>query len=173
MERKRKKLILLIPFLLLITVRMDNVIISEPLDNIKIETRIITKKSELEFQGIPEEILGKYVNKSKEMQEILPFIIEGCRKHNISERFVLAIAILESGWGKSEVAKQCKNYFGLGGKNAIDFSELSLGDAILESISIIKKDYPEETIEKISRRYCKPSAYWYNQIMEIQEEIWK
>jgi beta-N-acetylglucosaminidase len=113
------------------------------------------------------------------MRKIAPYIVRACKKENVDIKLITAIAILESGWGTSRIAKEKKNYFGLScydwdpSGSALDFSKESIEDAILESVQIIKRDYLSNnwTLEQIGQKYCPTNPRWAKIIKEIMEEI--
>lgn len=47
------------------------------------------------------------------ISQITPYIVERCKKNNLPTSVVIAMAALESGYGKSELANNANNFFGL------------------------------------------------------------
>jgi uncharacterized FlgJ-related protein len=126
-----------------------------------------------------EERLTSYFKTHKEMREIAPYIVRACKKENVDIKLITAIAIIESGWGTSDIARKKKNYFGLScydwdpAGSALDFSQESTENAILESVKIIKHDYLSNnwTLEQIGQKYCPTNPHWAKLVREIMEEI--
>jgi|GEM_PF-4357983 len=126
-----------------------------------------------------EERLASYFETHEEMRKIAPYIVRACKKEQVDVKLITAIAILESGWGTSRIAKEKKNYFGLScydwdpSGSALDFSKEPIEDAILESIQIIKRDYLSNnwTLEQIGQKYCPTNPRWAKIVREIMEQI--
>ena len=119
---------------------------------------------------------------NKNHSEFLPvaLVIENsCQRYDMPFETVLAIAILESGYGSSQIAHQKRNYFGIEAydetpfESASDFSALSLEQAIDEQIRILKKDYFDkyQTLDGISKVYCRNSRFWLEEIQWISEDF--
>ena len=144
-----------------------------------IQTAKAEAKQIQEFKDPDEEKLVNYFKTHKEMQKIAPYIVRACKKEQVDIKFITAIAILESGWGTSDIARKKKNYFGLScydwdpSGSALDFSQESLEDAIFESVKIIKRDYLGNnwTLEQIGQKYCPTNPRWAKIVREIMEEI--
>jgi uncharacterized FlgJ-related protein len=145
----------------------------------KAEAKQVQELQVQEFKDPDEEKLVNYFKTHKEMRQIAPYIVRACKKENVDIKLITAIAILESGWGTSRIAKEKKNYFGLScydwdpSGSALDFSQKSIENAILESVKIIKRDYLSNnwTIEQIGQKYCPTNPRWAKIIKEIIEEI--
>jgi uncharacterized FlgJ-related protein len=144
-----------------------------------IQTAKAEAKQIQEFRDPDEERLVSYFETHKEMRKIAPYIVRACKKEQVDVKLITAIAILESGWGTSRIAKEKKNYFGLScydwdpSGSALDFSQEPIEDAILESVQIIKRDYLSNnwTLEQIGQKYCPTNPRWAKIIKEIMEEI--
>jgi len=108
-------------------------------------------------------------------------IENSCRSHDLPFETVLAIAILESGYSTSEIAKQKQNFFSIGAYDkapfeyATDFSTLPLEQAIDEQLLILKKDYFDKysSLEEISKVYCRNYDFWLEEIKIIRDDIIK
>lgn len=123
----------------------------------------------------------KYL-KSKGHQEFIVIakaIQVSCEKYNLPFEIILAISILESGYGTSNIAKTKLNYFGIRAydwdpfESASDFSDLPLEEAIDYQILILKRDYFSkfDTLEEIAKEYCKNWEKWLDEIKYISKEI--
>jgi len=140
-------------------------------------------ETKAQLQEIASVTLKNYFE-NKNHSEFLPvaLVIENsCKNHDLSFETVLAIAIFESGYGESDIAKQKQNFFGIGAydeasfESASDFSALSLERAIDEQICILEKDYFDryQTLNEISKVYCRNSEFWLEEIKIIQDDIIK
>ena len=115
---------------------------------------------------------GDFSNVAKTIQK-------SCQKYNMPFETILAIAILESGYGTSNIAKEKQNFFGIRAYDwdpelASDFSNLSLAEAIDYQILILKNDYfsqQYDTLEEIAKAYCKEWKHWLNEVSYISQEI--
>jgi uncharacterized FlgJ-related protein len=144
-----------------------------------IQTAKAETKYMQEFKDPDEERLANYFQVHKEMKAIAPYIVRACKKEQVDTKLITAIAILESGWGTSDIAREKKNYFGLScydwdpAGSALDFSKESIEDAILKSVQIIKHDYLMHgwSLEQIGQKYCPTNPRWAKTVKEIMEEI--
>ena len=119
---------------------------------------------------------------NKNHPEFLPVALaikKACRCYDLPFETVLAISILESGYGESEVARKKRNFFGIGAvdempfESSSDFSEVLLEEAINEQIRILERDYfsKYKDLDEISKVYCSNSEFWLQEIQYIQNEI--
>jgi beta-N-acetylglucosaminidase len=143
---------------------------------IEVENRIEIIKNPLEYDNITTEQLLNYFQIHKEMRKISEYIVEGCKKYNVSVILITAIIVQESSWGESDLARYKQNYFGLGAvdwnpNSAINFLNMDLKDAIIDSIRIIKEDYLYlNDIQKIGKKYC-PTDSWSEKIIKIMNNL--
>lgn len=103
-------------------------------------------------------------------------ILEIEADYGINAYFTIAVMKLESGYGKSKIAKEKNNLFGL---NAIDgnkfnkaFSFNTKGESVQKFGQIISKNYIDKgytTIEKVSLKYCKANPEWSGLVKTIMD----
>jgi len=122
----------------------------------KEDIAMLLKGTDLEGHGLEEAILG----------------IE--EEHGINALFTIAVMKLESGNGKSKLAREKNNLFGLnatGGKSkAYRFETKS--DSVYKFGSIIAKGYLAKgysTIEKVGEKYCPANPKWASLIENIMK----
>jgi hypothetical protein len=113
--------------------------------------------TELEGHGLEEAILG----------------IE--EEYGINALFTIAVMKLESGNGKSRLAREKNNLFGLnatGGKNSKAYSFETKRDSVYKFGSLIAKRYLAEgytTIEKVGKKYCPANPKWASLVESIMK----
>jgi beta-N-acetylglucosaminidase len=103
-------------------------------------------------------------------------ILEIEEEYGINAYFTIAVMKLESGNGKSRIATDKNNLFGL---NAIDgdqydkaFSFKTKGDSVLKFGQLISENYLDKgytTIEKVSTKYCQANPKWSDVVMSIMK----
>jgi flagellum-specific peptidoglycan hydrolase FlgJ len=103
-------------------------------------------------------------------------ILEIEELYGINAYFTIAVMKLESGNGKSKIAKDKNNLFGL---NAIDgdqynkaFSFKTKGDSVQKFGQLISKNYIDKgytTIEKVSAKYCHANPKWSGVVKNIMK----
>jgi beta-N-acetylglucosaminidase len=103
-------------------------------------------------------------------------ILEIEEEYGINAYFTIAVMKLESGNGKSKIAKDKNNLFGL---NAIDgdqynkaFSFKTKGDSVQKFGQLISKNYIDKgytTIEKVSTKYCQANPKWSGLVKSIMK----
>jgi uncharacterized protein YgiM (DUF1202 family) len=103
-------------------------------------------------------------------------ILEIEELYGINAYFTIAVMKLESGNGKSKIAKDKNNLFGL---NAIDgdqynkaFSFKTKGDSVQKFGQLISKNYIDKgytTIEKVSTKYCQANPKWSGLVKSIMK----
>jgi len=131
-----------------------------------------------EYEATTDKLL-QYFKIHTEMRKIVPYIVKGCKQENVPILLITAIAIQESGWGTSDLARNKKNYFGISAydwgpyKNASDFSKYTLEEAVIKSIQMIKKDYLTHgwTIDEIGAKYCPTDPKWSEHITDIMNDL--
>ncbi|WP_373231155.1 glucosaminidase domain-containing protein [Cohnella sp.] len=107
-------------------------------------------------------------------------ILEIEQEYGINAYFTIAVLKLESGNGKSRLAKNKNNLFGL---NAIDgdahnkaFSFKTKGDSVRKFGQLISKNYVAKgytTIEKVASKYCPANDDWSSLVSSIMKGDYK
>ncbi len=107
-------------------------------------------------------------------------ILEMEEEYGINAFFTIAVMKLESGHGKSRLAKNKNNLFGL---NAIDgdaynkaFSFKTKGDSIEKFGKLISKNYIGKglkTIEKVAKKYCPTDDNWPKLVKSIMKSDYR
>ncbi|QGQ96483.1 hypothetical protein EHS13_17120 [Paenibacillus psychroresistens] len=103
-------------------------------------------------------------------------ILEIEEEFGINAYFTIAVMKLESGNGKSRIAKNKNNLFGL---NALDgdvynkaFSFKTKGDSVRKFGQLISKNYINKgytTVEKVSKKYCQANPKWSGAVKAIMK----
>ncbi|MCC3371647.1 glucosaminidase domain-containing protein [Cohnella sp. REN36] len=101
-------------------------------------------------------------------------ILEIEEEYGINAYFTIAVMKLESGNGKSKLAKTKNNLFGLnavtGSENVKAFSFSSKEDSIRKFGQLLAKNYVGKgytTIEKVAKKYCPASGTWATKVKNI------
>jgi hypothetical protein len=92
--------------------------------------------------------------KSEKRQELLRGITTASMKHGINPMFILALAILESGWGRSAIARLKNNLFGYGAFDSDPFNA-----------AWTFKDYEDccdQVMQKVKAAYLVPAGAFFN-----------
>lgn len=107
-------------------------------------------------------------------------ILETEEEYGINAYFTIAVMKLESGHGKSKLAKEKNNLFGL---NAIDgdafnkaFSFKTKGESVEKFGQLISENYVDKgytSIEKVASKYCQANPKWSALIMKIMKSDYK
>lgn len=107
-------------------------------------------------------------------------ILEIEQEYGINAYFTIAVLKLESGNGKSRLAKNKNNLFGL---NAIDgdainkaFTFKTKGDSVRKFGQLISKHYVGKgytTIEKVASKYCPANDDWSSLVTSIMKGDYK
>jgi flagellum-specific peptidoglycan hydrolase FlgJ len=107
-------------------------------------------------------------------------ILQTEEDYGINAYFTIAVMKLESGHGKSKLAKEKNNLFGL---NAIDgdafnkaFSFQTKGESVEKFGQIISKNYIDKgytSIEKVATKYCQANPKWSALITKIMKNDYK
>ncbi|MFC4810281.1 glucosaminidase domain-containing protein [Paenibacillus sp. GCM10023250] len=94
--------------------------------------------------------------------------------YGINAFFTIAVMKLESGNGKSRLARTKNNLFGLnaitGNAHAKAFSFATKGDSVKKFGQLINDNYVERgytTIEKVARKYCPANGKWAGHVRTI------
>lgn len=106
------------------------------------------------------------------------FYAEKEQTHGINALFLIAVAKLESGFGKSSLARNSNNLGGLkngkGGymkfdskEDCIEYQATLLRDRYLSEGG---KYYAGKTTKAVSKRYCEGSSSWYGQVESLMEK---
>jgi hypothetical protein len=101
-------------------------------------------------------------------------------EYGINAYFTIAVMKLESGNGKSKIAKEKNNLFGLnaitGDKHNKAFSFKTKGESVQKFGQIISKSYINKgytTVEKVSVKYCKANPEWPGLVKNIMNNDYK
>ncbi|WP_274651314.1 glucosaminidase domain-containing protein [Paenibacillus humicola] len=107
-------------------------------------------------------------------------VLDTEREFGINALFTIAVMKLESGNGKSRLAKKKNNLFGL---NAVSGSEYvkalsfrTKGDSVRKFGQLIAKNYVNKgytTIEKVARKYCPANSRWPSYVKNIMRRDYK
>ena len=109
--------------------------------------------------------------------------MEAQKQSGLDARYILAHAALESGWGKSSIAKKYNNYFGIGAfdndpNNAKNFSNSGLASGIINGAKWIAKNYynssyKQTTLYKMRNNngvhQYATDPKWHNKIANIMK----
>ena len=96
-------------------------------------------------------------------------------EYGINAFFTIAVMKLESGNGKSKLAREKNNLFGLnatGGGNAKAYSFETKSDSVYKFGSLIAKSYIDKgysTIEKVGKKYCPANPKWASHVESIMK----
>lgn len=118
--------------------------------------------------GLTEEHIAKMIeNTALEGQGLEKPILEIEKTYGINSYFTIAVMKLESGHGKSQIARTKNNLFGL---NAVDsdaynkaISFETKGDSVKKFGQIISAFYLDKgltSIEKVAGKYCQANTKW-------------
>ncbi|MDY3006266.1 glucosaminidase domain-containing protein, partial [Anaerococcus porci] len=105
------------------------------------------------------------------------------KQSGLDARYILAHAALESGWGRSNIAKRYNNYFGIGAfdndpNNAKNFSNSGLASGIINGAKWIAKNYynssyKQTTLYKMRNNngvhQYATDPNWHNKIANIMK----
>lgn len=109
--------------------------------------------------------------------------MEAQKQSGLDARYILAHAALESGWGKSNIARKYNNYFGIGAfdndpNNAKNFSNSGLASGIINGAKWIAKNYynssyKQKTLYKMRNNngvhQYATDPNWHNKIANIMK----
>lgn len=96
-------------------------------------------------------------------------------EYGINALFTIAVMKLESGNGKSKLAREKNNLFGLnatGGGNAKAYRFETKSDSVYKFGSIIAKSYLAKgysTLEKVGKKYCPANPKWASLVESIMK----
>ena len=105
------------------------------------------------------------------VKECLPAAVSAGAAFNLNPLVILAQAAFESGWGTSNLAKECRNYFGLtayGGKTTVKASSYPLNfrrydtreNSFLDFARLIRNNYRSAwQVSNNPQAYAKEIAY--------------
>jgi flagellum-specific peptidoglycan hydrolase FlgJ len=102
-------------------------------------------------------------------------VLEVEEKYGINAYFTIAVMKLESGNGKSRLARVKNNLFGLnatGGNNEQAYSFETKADSVYRFGQLIYDKYVKKgltTIEKVGRKYCPANEKWADLIVRIMK----
>ncbi|GLX67959.1 glucosaminidase domain-containing protein [Paenibacillus glycanilyticus] len=131
--------------------------------------------------GLTEEHIAKLFEKTALANHGLEeAVLDIEEEYGINAYFTIAVMKLESGNGKSTLAKKKNNLFGL---NAIDsdkynraFTFESKGDSVRKFGQLLAQNYVNKgytTIDKVARKYCPTNPNWASLVMNIMKRDYK
>lgn len=180
MKRRKKLFLILVILLLLIGIKGIKIVESKNENATSVSISPPETKEQTQLQKTTSvtastaETLKSYFESKTHpgFLEVALAIEISCKRYDMPFETVLAIAILESNYGESDIARQKRNFFGIAAydespESASDFSSLSLEQAINEQICILKKDYFDKyqnNLDEISKVYCRNSDFWLEEI---------
>jgi flagellum-specific peptidoglycan hydrolase FlgJ len=146
-------------------------------------------------QQVPSEPTSTVKSDSKLTEEHIAQIFEGSsladnglektileieQEYGINSYFTIAVMKIESGHGKSKIAKEKNNLFGL---NAIDsdaynkaYSFKTKGESVRKFGQLISKYYVDKgytSVEKVANKYCQANPKWSALVMSIMKSDYK
>lgn len=100
------------------------------------------------------------------------------KTHEINALFLIAVAKLESGFGKSNLAKNSNNLGGLKNGNGGYMKFDSKEDCIEYQATLLRDNYLSEdgkyyagkTTKGVSKYYCEGSSSWYKQVEGLMKK---
>jgi energy-converting hydrogenase Eha subunit F len=127
--------------------------------------------------GLTEVHIGEIIKGTAlEGQALEKTILEIEKKYGINAYFTIAIMKLESGNGKSRIARSKNNLFGL---NAIDGDQYNQalkfetkGDSVRKFGQLIADNYVDKgytTVEKVASKYCPANPKWSALVKNIMK----
>lgn len=142
---------------------------SKPTTTVKSDSRLTEEQIAQIFEGT---LLAD--------QDLEKTILEIEQEYGINAYFTIAVMKLESGHGKSKIARDKNNLFGL---NAIDgdaynkaFSFETKGDSVEKFGQLISDNYIDKgytSVEKVASKYCKANPKWSTLVMNIMKKDYK
>lgn len=142
---------------------------SKPTSTVKSDSRLTEENIVKIFEGT-----------SLADHELEKTILEIEKDYGINAYFTIAVMKLESGHGKSKLAKEKNNLFGL---NAIDgdafnkaFSFKTKGESVQKFGQLISENYVDKgytSVEKVASKYCKANPKWSTLVMKIMKNDYK
>jgi len=111
--------------------------------------------------------------------ELEEAVLEIEEQYGINAYFTIAVMKLESGNGKSRLAKTKNNLFGLnatGGSNKNAFNFKSKGASVEKFGQLLSKNYVKKgytTIEKVATKYCPVNPKWPILVKGIMKSDYK
>jgi len=107
-------------------------------------------------------------------------ILEVEEKYGINALFTIAVMKLESGNGKSRLARNKNNLFGLNATGADPhgkaFSFETKGESVIKFGQLLADKYVDKgytTIEKIAKKYCPANSKWSGLVKNIMNRDYK
>ncbi|WP_141501219.1 glucosaminidase domain-containing protein [Paenibacillus luteus] len=131
--------------------------------------------------GLTEEHIAKiFEGTALSGEDLEQAILEIEEEYGINAYFTIAVMKLESGNGKSRLAKNKNNLFGL---NAIDgdkynkaFSFETKGDSVRKFGQLLSRNYVGKgltTIEKVAKKYCPANSKWPSLVKSIMKSDYR
>ena len=120
--------------------------------------------------------INQYLHGRSSPLEGIGGTLKACEaKYNLNCLFVLAIAILESGWGNSYIARKKHNCTGWGAidsdpfNGALKFKDFS--ECIETTVKGLFKHYVQLTIQEVNTKYCPTNPKWAGAICDIMNQL--
>lgn len=124
--------------------------------------------------GLTEAHIGEILHGTElEDPSLASAILEIEDEYGINAYFTIAVMKLESGNGKSKLAKTKNNLFGLnatGGSNSKAYAFDTKADSVRKFGQLIAESYVDKgytTIEKVAKKYCPPNSKWSGLVKKI------
>jgi len=131
--------------------------------------------------GLTEEHIAKILEGTAlEGEGLEKAILEVENDYGINAYFTIAVMKLESGNGKSKIAKNKNNLFGLNAsgsnpyKKALSFN--TKGESVQKFGHLISKNYVDKgltSIEKVAKKYCQANPKWPSLVKGIMKSDYK
>lgn len=137
--------------------------------------------NELEYVGLKRQNLNFYKSQMKFINELKPEAIELYNKYGILPSITISQAILESGWGKSELSVKANNLFGIKADKGWDGKSVSMKTGEFYNKTIVArfraydskskslKDYGE--FLHVNKRYKRNGVFSASNYLEQAKAI--
>jgi flagellum-specific peptidoglycan hydrolase FlgJ len=161
----------------------ENFVVQAPEPALQIEAPSPSKPSSAvkSNSGLTEAHIAKIIkNTALEGEGLEEAILEIERTYGINSYFTIAVMKLESGHGKSQIAKTKNNLFGLNAldsdayNNALSFK--TKGESVKKFGHIISEYYIEQgltSVEKVAGKYCGANSNWPVLVKSIMNSDYK
>ncbi|TDF99453.1 glucosaminidase domain-containing protein [Paenibacillus piri] len=133
------------------------------------------------ISGLTEEHIAKIIKDTAlEDGGLEEAILEIEKTYGINSYFTIAVMKLESGHGKSEIAKTKNNLFGLNAIDSDSYNQALSFNTKAESVKkfgdIISEFYINQgltSVEKVAGKYCGANSNWPNLVKSIMNSDYK
>jgi flagellum-specific peptidoglycan hydrolase FlgJ len=131
--------------------------------------------------GLTEDHIAKiFEGTALEGEGLEKAVLEVEKDYGINSYFTIAVMKLESGHGKSKIAKKKNNLFGLNAVDSDPFNKAlsfeTKGDSVEKFGHIISEYYLDEgltSIDKVAKKYCKANPKWPALVKSIMNSDYK